>query len=135
MVKVILIPIDWSAHAEKAFNWYIYNMHREGNTLIMAHFIDASSDKELRAKELQMLELQEVYETCLLKMKVDYRWVHGSAGSPGEYIVKTTKETGADMVVLGARGLGKIRKALLGSVSDYVVRKANVPVLICKWDD
>ncbi|KAK2164263.1 hypothetical protein NP493_1424g00019 [Ridgeia piscesae] len=135
MVKVVLIPIDWSEHAEKAFNWYIYNLHRDGNTLILAHFIDASNDKELEEKELHMLELQEVYETCLLKMKIEYRWIHGSAGSAGEYIVRTTKETGAEMIVLGARGLGKIRKALLGSVSDYVVNKAKVPVLICKWGD
>ena len=58
----------------------------------------------------------------------------GSSGSPGEYIVKMAKETGADMIVCGARGLGKIRKALLGSVSDYIVRKSKVPVVICKWD-
>ena len=58
----------------------------------------------------------------------------GSGGSPGEYIVKMANETGADMIVCGARGLGKIRKALLGSVSDYIVRKSKVPVVICKWD-
>ena len=29
-----------------------------------------ASEKELREKELHVLELQEVYETCLLKMKV-----------------------------------------------------------------
>ncbi len=38
------------------------------------------------------------------------------------------------MIVMGARGLGKIKRAFLGSVSDFVIRKAKVPVLICKWD-
>ncbi len=44
------------------------------------------------------------------------------------------EEHSAEMIVMGARGLGKIKRAILGSVSDYVIRKAKVPVLICKWD-
>ena len=52
--------------------------------------------------------------------------------NPGEEIVRIAYEQKADMIIMGARGLGKIRKAILGSVSDYVMRKALVPVLICK---
>ena len=44
------------------------------------------------------------------------------------------EEQGAEMIVMGARGLGKIKRAILGSVSDYVIRKSKIPVLICKWD-
>ena len=36
------------------------------------------------------------------------------------------------MIVMGARGLSKLKKAIFGSVSDYVMRKAVVPVLLCK---
>ena len=50
----------------------------------------------------------------------------------GEEIVRTAYQHKADMIIMGARGLGKTRKAILGSVSDYVMRKALVPVLICK---
>jgi nucleotide-binding universal stress UspA family protein len=33
-------------------------------------------------------------------------------------------------VVIGRRGLGGIRRALLGSISDYVVHHAGVPVIV-----
>ena len=35
------------------------------------------------------------------------------------------------MIVLGSRGLDVVRRALIGSVSDYVIRQSAVPVLIC----
>ena len=53
-------------------------------------------------------------------------------GDPREEIVEAAKEFGADLVVLGARGLGAIQEILLGSVSLAVARRAPCPVLICK---
>lgn len=35
-------------------------------------------------------------------------------------------------VVVGSRGLGKIRRTFLGSVSDYVLHHSLVPVIVCK---
>lgn len=134
MVKTVLLPIDWSVNAEKAFDWYVYNLHQKGTLMILVHFIDGSP-KEIDQKEIQMLELQEVYETRLLQLKIDHRWVtqKGEKGSsPGDNIIHVAKEYQVDLIVMGARGLGKIKKTLLGSVSDHVLRKSKVPVLICK---
>lgn len=131
-MKKVLIPIDWSENAEKAFDWYIYNIHKKGNNLVLTHFIEASKEKELMEKEFKMMELQEVYENRLLHLKIDYIWLTGNQGSPGEYITKVSREENVDMVVMGARGLGKLRKTILGSVSDHVISKAKMPVLIYK---
>jgi nucleotide-binding universal stress UspA family protein len=47
--------------------------------------------------------------------------------------VVLAEQMGADLVVLGGRGLGGVRRALIGSVSDSVVRHAHCPVLVvCK---
>jgi len=43
-------------------------------------------------------------------------------GNPPEAILKETDNTNADLVVVGSRGNGPLRRALLGSVSDAVVR-------------
>jgi len=49
-----------------------------------------------------------------------------------EEIIKTAKEGSFDLIVMGARGISKIREILLGSVSDGVIRNASCPVLVVK---
>lgn len=128
----ILLPIDWSDNAQKTFNWYLEKMNYNNFTLILVHFIGAANERELEQKEAKMMELQETYETLLLQHKVQYRWLTGTGGTPGEYILKVACEENVGLILMGPRGLGKIRKALLGSVSDYVLNKSPVPVLLHK---
>lgn len=52
-------------------------------------------------------------------------------GDPREEIVGAAASWGADLVVMGARGLGAIKEFLLGSVSLGVATHAGCPVLIC----
>jgi nucleotide-binding universal stress UspA family protein len=42
------------------------------------------------------------------------------------------EEEGADLIVMGSRGLGGIRRALMGSVSDSEVHHAHCPVLVVR---
>lgn len=51
-------------------------------------------------------------------------------GAAAEEIVRQTHETGADLVVMGKRGLSEIRGLLLGSVSDRVTHGLSTPVLL-----
>ena len=46
-------------------------------------------------------------------------------GDPASEILKAIESTGADLVVMGRRGLGRISSALLGSVSQKVGHDAN----------
>jgi len=57
---------------------------------------------------------------------------HLSMGSPDAEIVKLADDIGAGLIVIGSRGLGGIRRALIGSVSDSVVRHAHCPVLVVR---
>ncbi len=47
-------------------------------------------------------------------------------------IVNLSREIGAGLIVMGSRGLGGMRRALMGSVSDSVVRHAHCPVMIVR---
>jgi nucleotide-binding universal stress UspA family protein len=47
-------------------------------------------------------------------------------------IVNLAEDIGAGLIVMGSRGLGGIRRALMGSVSDAVVRHAHCPVLVVR---
>jgi nucleotide-binding universal stress UspA family protein len=53
-----------------------------------------------------------------------------SEGSPGDVLVEAAD--GADLVVVGSRGRGGLRSALLGSVSSHVVQHAPCPVVIVR---
>nr|GMD47719.1 universal stress protein YxiE-like isoform X1 [Ipomoea batatas] len=53
-------------------------------------------------------------------------------GDPKNVICQMTEEMAVDIVVVGSRGLGQIKRALLGSVSDYCAHHARCPVLIVK---
>jgi len=53
-------------------------------------------------------------------------------GEPAEIIMKVASKQKADLIVMGAKGLGAIDRVLLGSVSMRVLQYANCPVLVVR---
>jgi nucleotide-binding universal stress UspA family protein len=60
---------------------------------------------------------------------------HVRVGLTDAEIVGLAEELGVGLIVMGSRGLGGIRRALMGSVSDSVVRHAHCPVLIVRKEE
>jgi nucleotide-binding universal stress UspA family protein len=56
-------------------------------------------------------------------------------GRPAREIAHLAEEIGAGLIVMGSRGLGGMRRALMGSVSDSVIRHAHCPVLIVRKEE
>jgi nucleotide-binding universal stress UspA family protein len=54
------------------------------------------------------------------------------AGSPGGYICWVAEHEAVDVVVIASHGRGGLRRAVVGSVSDHVVRHAPCPVLVIR---
>ena len=52
------------------------------------------------------------------------------SGQPGEAICELAEERDAKLIILGSRGLNKIRRTFLGSVSDYVIHHCKKSVLV-----
>ena len=57
---------------------------------------------------------------------------HLRLGRADEEILDLAQSLGIGMIVMGSRGRGRIRRALMGSVSDSVVRHAHSPVTIVR---
>jgi nucleotide-binding universal stress UspA family protein len=57
---------------------------------------------------------------------------HLAMGGVAREIVHLAEDLGAGLIVMGSRGRGGIRRALMGSVSDSVIRHAHCPVLVVR---
>lgn len=53
-------------------------------------------------------------------------------GEPGPAIVEAAAAERVDLVVVGTRGRNRVERAVLGSVSDHVIRHADCPVLVVR---
>ena len=53
-------------------------------------------------------------------------------GEPGAAICQLAAELSAEAIVIGNRGRGRVKRVLLGSVSDHVVRNAPCSVVVTK---
>ncbi len=78
--------------------------------------------KKILSKALDFFEAKSIKTRTIFK-----------EGHPSSNIINVASEEGVDMIVLGSRGMGGLKKALLGSVSNAVVQQAkNCSVTIVK---
>jgi len=103
----------------------------------------ASAPKMIRAQLKGMIaqlererraEVEKVLDRAAreLKAKVTRLTRSMPTGHPAREIVAAAASFDADLVVVGARGLGGMKRLLLGSVSERVLHDARCPVLIVK---
>ncbi|ELU04229.1 hypothetical protein CAPTEDRAFT_20984 [Capitella teleta] len=144
--KNVVIAIDGSDIAQQALDFYLQHLHQDGNRLILIHAAELpalpTSQAIYMSGELweQMCEkekekVKQLEESYAQKMKAAH--VSGTikavfSGRPGEIICETANEEKAIMIVMGTRGMGTLRRTILGSVSDYVVHHAHCPVVVCR---
>jgi nucleotide-binding universal stress UspA family protein len=55
---------------------------------------------------------------------------HAASGDPGTTLLRLAADLPADVIVVGSRGRGAIKRALLGSVSTHVANNATCPVVV-----
>ena len=88
---------------------------------------ELESLSEQRAREVLDAAVEEVQSAGGTVAQVHLR----EGGVPHE-IAALAEDTGVGLIVVGSRGHGGIRRALMGSVSDAVVRHAHCPVLVVR---
>ena len=89
-----------------------------------------------QALEAVKAEAQEVLDEQVRKVREaggSVKEAHLRIGERRDQaIIHLAEEVGAGLIVMGSRGLGGVRRALMGSVSDSVVRHAHCPVMIVR---
>jgi nucleotide-binding universal stress UspA family protein len=89
-------------------------------------------EAEERISEQQAREVLEVEVEKVRSAGGTVVQAHLMEGRIAPEIVALAEEIGAGLIVMGSRGYGGIRRALMGSVSDAVMRYAHCPVLVVR---
>jgi nucleotide-binding universal stress UspA family protein len=92
-----------------------------------AGFEDVLRENRREAKEMLEQQAKRIEESG-----GTIKETHLREGRAYEEIVEVAEEIDAGLIVMGSRGHGRLRRALLGSVSDAVVRHAHCPVTIVR---
>ena len=88
---------------------------------------DIRERAEDAARKLLESQAEKVEE-----MGLEVSEAHAEAGRPDTEIVRVAEEVGAGLVVLGSRGMGPVRRAVMGSVSLSVVHHSHGSVLVVR---
>ena len=91
--------------------------------------IDEYIDECRKEAESKLSEIVDRIESFGLKAKPIFPI---PAGDPVNEIIKAAKENGARLILMGSRGRGLIKDILLGSVSEGVARRSDIPVMVIK---
>ncbi len=88
-----------------------------------------------QASEAIRKEAQEILDNQVRKIEEgggSVQEAHLRRGRKDQEIIRAAEEIGAGLIVMGSRGMGGVRRALMGSVSDSVIRHAHCPVLVVR---
>ena len=88
------------------------------------------SDSQTRADELKHKFMSFLRNIQQIE-NVEFVSVFGHRA--GEALVAQAQQEGVSLIVTGSRGLGTMRRTVLGSVSDYILHHAACPVLVCTY--
>jgi nucleotide-binding universal stress UspA family protein len=145
--KKILVPVDFSAHAERA-------LHAAAD---LCRRYEAAAATVLHVWEPELFVLPDSYQlydpaqlprwpdqfAARLGAAKDAMQVEGplevhvalSQGAPAAEIVRFADEGKFDLIVMGTHGRTGLAHVLQGSVAEYVVRRASCPVMTVHLDD
>ncbi|MBN7773258.1 universal stress protein [Clostridium aminobutyricum] len=138
-MKKILVPVDGSAGSDKSVLFAIslaegkddeivlLNVQPSYNTPNVKRFFSQEqihSFQEESSKEVLEHTLELINNTSLSVRTVVRN------GDPGNEICEEAKESSVDLIVMGYRGLGTVKRALMGSVATHVLHETTCPVTI-----
>ena len=150
----VVLAIDGSEEASRAAEAAVELCEKTGSELHVVHvgedfYLTAVTDldmvvqtwvaQEYAESEANFEQIaREVLDAEVEKVEAAGGTVtqaHLRVGRADAEIVDLAEGIKAGLVVLGSRGLGGVKRALMGSVSYSVVRHAHCPVLVVRWQD
>jgi nucleotide-binding universal stress UspA family protein len=127
----LLVPLDGSAASAHALSHALWLAEqRPVATLILLNVQYAETLGLAFAAQKSEKILQKPVARCSARQtpcetRAEY-------GPIAETIARVARETRADQIIMGTRGLGRVRGLFLGSVATQVIQLADIPVTLVK---
>lgn len=137
----ILVPVDGSENSRRAFLEALSIGKSAGAKITVVHVIETPPTVYVESQKLlnSLLEKYRQESAKVLDTFEELAQKQGAVievvaveGDPASKIVGYADRGGFDMIVMGSRGLGKLKEMMLGSVSSKVLHHAKCSVLIVK---
>ena len=123
-INKILVPVDGSDNACKAVDQAISLAEKAGASL---EFVYVSSHIN------EHIPSDIIFDRIWEKLPKDITATkHVETGARPKAIIRVAQETNSDIIIMGSRGLGIFKGALIGSVSQKVIEDSPVPVMVVK---
>jgi nucleotide-binding universal stress UspA family protein len=137
-IRTILHPTDFSEHSDYAFGLACALARDYGARLLVLHVatrpvvvpIEGVIAPEPELYQEEFTEALHKFQEADPALAIDTRLVLG--GDPATEIVRAAGAAAADLIVLGTHGRKGVRRFLMGSVAEAVLRQAACPVLTVK---
>ena len=141
-ITKILVPMDFSPHADRAFGYATSLARRLGAELTLVHVVEDPYatgawgaegylpnvgellQELIVGTERQLAKLKETEAAQGLTVKTAV-----VTGRPSQAIIDRAASEGCDLIVMGTHGRTGLSHAVMGSVAERVLRKAPCPVL------
>ncbi|XP_059153770.1 universal stress protein YxiE-like isoform X2 [Physella acuta] len=140
--RVALMAVDESQHSEYAFDWYVNHFHKAENRLLLVHCPETYANVTMMSPgkvqelikecEAKVKAIQEKFLEKMRALGIQGEFIRLNGEKPGYQIVECAINRKATFIVTGTRGQSKVRRTLMGSVSDYIVHHSPIPVLVCR---
>ncbi len=137
-IATILVPTDFSAYADSAFDYALAFAGKFGARVELLHAYDLHGWVSLYEVTFSEEVERKIRATANRKVaalieKATTAGVaceqHLALGTPGAVIIERAQAISADLIVMGTRGFGGAKRVLLGSVADRTIRNATCPVV------
>ena len=151
--RKILVATDGSEYAKKGLEYAVSLASTAGGDIILLHVVPYEPDpttsfwKTPVAEMMDRKYLERLREDAEKLLDDEIRRIEGKIsnipaeiklipvvefGEPSEKILEVAEKTNSDLIVLGVRGGSSWKKRFLGSVSNSVLERSKIPVLIIR---
>jgi nucleotide-binding universal stress UspA family protein len=136
MFARILLAVDPSEHSKKAAE-VVAGMAGEGRSEVLALHVRTVAWPQSQVvgdspDDAQALVDQVVAELAEAGVRVEGKVRATPSSSPSRTIIDEANSMGADLVVVGSRGLSELEGLLVGSTAHQVIHHASCPVLVVR---